>query len=114
MNHGISRRLLMHRFAIHSNSFRLLPSKEPSSPGRSQDVLWAGPGTGILFSCDVLFYYLRLIASMYATPDTEPTTIAIPAISMGGVVLAALTGLLLWLGVYPNPVLHIVENMFPK
>lgn len=61
-----------------------------------------------------LFYYLRLIAMMYATPDTEPTTIAIPATFMGGVVLAALTGLLLWLGLYPNPVLHIVENMIPK
>lgn len=61
-----------------------------------------------------LFYYLRLVAMMYATSDTEPTTIAIPATSMGGVVLAALTGLLLWLGIYPNPVLHIVENMLPK
>lgn len=61
-----------------------------------------------------LFYYLRLIAMMYATPDTEPTTIAIPTTSVGGVVLAALTGLLLWLGLYPNPVLHIVENMIPK
>ena len=61
-----------------------------------------------------LFYYLRLVAIMYATPDTQATTTAVAATSMGGVVLAALTGLLLWLGIYPNPVLHMIENVFPK
>lgn len=61
-----------------------------------------------------LFYYLRLVAVMYAAPDTQPTTNAVPATSIGGVVLAALTGLLLWLGIYPNPVLHMIQNMFPK
>lgn len=61
-----------------------------------------------------LFYYLRLVAAMYATPDTQPTTIAVRATSMGGVVLATLTGLLLWLGIYPNPVLHMIQSVFPK
>jgi NADH-quinone oxidoreductase subunit N len=61
-----------------------------------------------------LFYYLRLVAMMYATADAQPTTIAVRATSMGGVVLATLTGLLLWLGVYPNPILHMIQNVFPK
>jgi len=61
-----------------------------------------------------LFYYLRLVAMMYATADTQPTTIAVRATSMGGVVLATLTGLLLWLGIYPNPVLHMIQDVFPK
>jgi NADH-quinone oxidoreductase subunit N len=61
-----------------------------------------------------LFYYLRLVAMMYATPDTKPTTTAPTATSMGKIVLAALTGLLLWLGIYPNPVLHMIQNVFPK
>lgn len=61
-----------------------------------------------------LFYYLRLVAMMYAAPDAQPTTNAVPATSMGGVVLATLTGLLLWLGIYPNPVLHMIQNVFPK
>lgn len=61
-----------------------------------------------------LFYYLRLVAMTYATPDTQPTTTGAPATSMGGVVLATLTGLLLWLGIYPNPVLHMIKNVFAK
>lgn len=61
-----------------------------------------------------LFYYLRLVATMYASPDSQLTTTAVPATSIGGAVLAALTCLLLWLGVYPNPVLHMIENVFPK
>ena len=61
-----------------------------------------------------LFYYLRLVAMMYAAPDIQPTTIAVRATSMGGVVLATLTGLLLWLGIYPSPVLHMIQNVFPK
>jgi len=61
-----------------------------------------------------LFYYLRLVATMYATPDSESTTTAEPATSIGGAVLAALTCLLLWLGIYPNPVLRMIENVFPK
>lgn len=61
-----------------------------------------------------LFYYLRLVSMMYAKPETEATTTVVPAISMGGLVLAALTGLLLWLGIYPSPLLHMIENVFPK
>jgi NADH-quinone oxidoreductase subunit N len=60
-----------------------------------------------------LFYYLRLVATMYAPPDSESTTV-VPARSIGGAVLAALTCLLLWLGIYPNPVLRVIENVFPK
>lgn len=61
-----------------------------------------------------LFYYLRLVATMYATPDSEPMTTAVPTASVGGAVLAALTCVLLWLGIYPNPVLRMIENVFPK
>ncbi len=61
-----------------------------------------------------LFYYLRLVAAMYATPDKEPAAATMPAAFIGGAVLAALTCVLLWLGVYPNPVLRMIENVFPK
>jgi NADH-quinone oxidoreductase subunit N len=61
-----------------------------------------------------LFYYLRLVSVMYAPPEGEPALAFGSASSMGGVVLATLAGLLLWLGIYPNPVLHMIQNVFPK
>jgi len=61
-----------------------------------------------------LFYYLRVVAAMYATSDREPAAANMPAGFMGRAVLVALTCALLWLGVYPNPVLRMIENVFPK
>jgi len=61
-----------------------------------------------------LFYYLRVIAVMYATPDARARAVSVPASSIGGAVLGTLTGLLLWLGIYPNPMLHLIANVFPK
>jgi NADH-quinone oxidoreductase subunit N len=61
-----------------------------------------------------LFYYLRLVSVMYAPPGGEPALAFGSASSMGGAVLATLTGLLLWLGIYPTPLLHVIENVLPK
>jgi NADH-quinone oxidoreductase subunit N len=61
-----------------------------------------------------LFYYLRVIVTIYQRVEPAPReTRAVypqgPAPSasiLGGIVLAVLTLLLIWLGVYPGPVLH--------
>jgi NADH-quinone oxidoreductase subunit N len=59
-----------------------------------------------------LFYYLRVVVVMY-TPSVgrEPgRAILTPWLASvaGGVVLAALTILLIWLGIYPAPFMHVI------
>ncbi len=55
-----------------------------------------------------LFYYLRVIAVM-CVREPEPG-VAIPGrLLTGGVVLAALLVILIWLGVYPTPVLEMIQ-----
>lgn len=58
-----------------------------------------------------LFYYLRVVITMYA-PISEriPTS---PAFRPAGYLLVALTVLLLWFGVYPVPLLHMVRAALP-
>ncbi len=59
-----------------------------------------------------LFYYLRIVATLYArrpeeAPHAEPHAIA------GSYVLVALTILLIWLGVYPAPLLKVIRTVLP-
>jgi NADH-quinone oxidoreductase subunit N len=63
-----------------------------------------------------LFYYLRVMAVMYATRnnDDEASTALLPPSPLGRIVLATLTGLLVWFGVYPSPLLHVIQNIFPQ
>jgi len=61
-----------------------------------------------------LFYYLRIVVALYATgragaPDAARPR-AVPAGS--GLVLAALTVLLIWLGVYPVALLAAIKTIF--
>jgi NADH-quinone oxidoreductase subunit N len=77
-------------------------------------ALWALVIILVVSSVIGLFYYLRLIGVMYLTPETQVTTIALRPSSIGGVVLGTLTALLLWLGIYPGPLLHVVEGVFPR
>lgn len=66
-----------------------------------------------------LYYYLRVLVAMYAgLPDghgeaaeAHGVSPLVPALSLsGGVVLAALTILLVWVGVYPSTLLHIIHS----
>ncbi|SCX80982.1 NADH-quinone oxidoreductase subunit N [Nitrosospira sp. Nsp13] len=61
-----------------------------------------------------LYYYLRIIAAMYAhDPKTAPGQQATRAVSASlaeSVTLAALTLLLIWLGVYPALLIHMIET----
>lgn len=61
-----------------------------------------------------LFYYLRLVAVMYRLPEPQPEPIARRISSPGGVVLATLTGLLIWFGVYPEPLFRLIQGVVPK
>ena len=83
-------------------------------------VVTAGASAGIwalililvISSVIGLFYYLRIVATLYArrpeaAPHAEPRSIA------GSYVLVALTLLLIWLGVYPAPLLKVIRTVLP-
>jgi NADH-quinone oxidoreductase subunit N len=84
-------------------------------------VLSAGVGSAlwllivvlILGSALGLFYYLRIVVIMLATPAAEAAGVARatpPGLApASGVVLALLTLLLVWYGVYPAPFIRLIE-----
>ncbi|HEX5482890.1 MAG TPA: hypothetical protein VFZ08_09730, partial [Terriglobia bacterium] len=73
-----------------------------------------------------LYYYLRIIVTMYSglphAPEDEahaaapvreltPASLLAPALSLGGgIALAVLTILLVWVGVYPSTLLQIIHT----
>jgi len=60
-----------------------------------------------------VFYYLRVIAAMYLQPRPEgaPGAAAPSFTWSSGIVLAVLALVLLWLGIYPSPLLQLIEAM---
>ena len=68
-----------------------------------------------------LYYYLRIVVAMYRTPEDKSgeaatgitsaeSPVATTSVSLvGGVVLAALTLLIIWLGVYPATFMRVIE-----
>lgn len=83
-------------------------------------ILAAGVRSGIWVPVAVLaassaiglFYYLRIIVAMYSrAPEVTGEIDLIPALSAAeGVVLAGLTLLLVWLGVYPVPFMRLIQG----
>jgi len=77
-------------------------------------ALWLLVVVLVLTSGIGLFYYLRVILTMYerTSQEEEPgvTSPSIPVV--GGVVVAGLTLLLVWLGVLPAPVMETIRTMF--
>ncbi len=72
-------------------------------------ALWLLVVSLVINSVIGLFYYLRIIVAVYSSPEKAiPETPAISLISGG--ILAALTLLLAWLGVYPGPVIEIIRK----
>jgi NADH-quinone oxidoreductase subunit N len=58
------------------------------------------------------FYYLRVIFALYAESGETPAE-AGPGMAFGSSILAVLTLLLIWLGVYPAPLLHVISAALP-
>jgi NADH-quinone oxidoreductase subunit N len=61
-----------------------------------------------------LFYYLRVVVTMFGrAPEAEEgkTSVAAAPLSwIDSMVLAALAFLLFWLGVYPSPIINLIEK----
>lgn len=62
-----------------------------------------------------LFYYLRIVVAMYQSPDEElvagEASVPAPSLSLAErMVLAVLLVLLVWLGVYPAPLIRLIQS----
>lgn len=58
-----------------------------------------------------LFYYLRVVAILFASPEKEKRIADFPSLSFpAGLVMLILTILLIWLGVYPSPLIEILQK----
>jgi NADH-quinone oxidoreductase subunit N len=85
-------------------------------------VAGAGSALWLLVLCLVgasaigLFYYLRIVGALYASlpkeKENHPTQASLSL--AGGLVLAVLLILLVWLGVYPAPLVHLIQGIFSK
>lgn len=57
-----------------------------------------------------LFYYLRIVVALYSRPAEPEVTPFVPVPSQtGDLVLAVLTALLIWFGVYPGPLVELIR-----
>ncbi len=83
-------------------------------------VLTAGAGSGlwwlmiilVVTSAIGLYYYLRVVFALYRQPplEVERAVLRPPLSLAGGVALGALTLLLVWLGVYPAPLIDLIQT----
>jgi NADH-quinone oxidoreductase subunit N len=60
-----------------------------------------------------IFYYLRVVIALYSAPRMEGnSTQAHPSVSIvGRIALSALTLFLIWFGVYPGPMLRLIQQV---
>jgi NADH-quinone oxidoreductase subunit N len=57
-----------------------------------------------------LFYYLRIVVTLYSAPPERPSLV--PTLAQGGAfILGTLTILLIWLGLYPAPLRDLIRTM---
>ena len=83
------------------------------SAGASSE-LWVLIVTLALSSVIGLFYYIRIIFSLYARPSGDQMP-SLPLISItGSVFLAVLTLLLLWIGIYPGPLMEGIKSVLGR
>jgi NADH-quinone oxidoreductase subunit N len=76
----------------------------------ASSALWTLVLILIVTSGISVFYYLRVIVALFAPagPTAEPT---ITLSLLGRGLIIVLTGLLIWLGTYPTPIIRIVQAM---
>lgn len=76
-----------------------------------QAYLWVLLGALVLGSVIGLYYYLRLIVAMFTRDEKATETKPLPLQVAAGdrLVLLVLVALLIWLGVYPDPVIGVIQ-----
>ncbi len=73
--------------------------------------LWVLVISLVVSSAIGLYYYLRIIVTLFARPENEAAAPAEPVPLGTGLALTLMTGLLLWLGVYPGPFLNLLASL---
>jgi len=73
-------------------------------------TLWLLVFTLVLSSSISLFYYLRIIVSIYSLPAEPAPSLGAFSVS-GGAALAIVAVLLIGLGIYPTPAIRIIETV---
>lgn len=75
--------------------------------------IWALVIILVVSSVIGLFYYLRIVAEMYSSPEREALGTRSHVSSAARAVLWALAVLLVWFGIYPEPLLRIIRTVLP-
>lgn len=79
-----------------------------------QADLWILVLVLVINSAISLYYYLRIIAAMYAQPGAQaPAAVSAASFSpAGGAVLAILALLIIAIGIYPTPLIVLISGLF--
>jgi NADH-quinone oxidoreductase subunit N len=78
----------------------------------AQSALWGPILILVITSVIGLFYYVRIIVAMYSQAPEEKALVAPRALAPSEtVVLAVAASLAVWLGVYPSPLLRVIEAL---
>ena len=73
----------------------------------NQGLLWLA-GLAIFTSLISLYYYLMVVRQMYIEPAEDPTPIRVPRLTTG--VLVVLLAGMVFVGVYPAPLMEAIQN----
>lgn len=73
-------------------------------------ALWVLVLTLVVTSTIGLFYYLRVVTAMLSRPVEGPVEAHPPLSAPGAMALVALTIALFWLGIFPTPVIQILQD----
>lgn len=79
----------------------------------TSSAIWALVIVLVVSSVIGLFYYLRIVAVMFASPEKNAIEIGSRASPLAGAVLCVLTVLLVWFGIYPEPLLRVIRTVLP-
>jgi NADH-quinone oxidoreductase subunit N len=75
----------------------------------ASSALWALIIILVVSSVIGLFYYLRILAVLYASPEYGGSGMNARVSPLAGAVLGALAVVLLWFGIYPGPLLRMIR-----
>jgi len=78
--------------------------------GIREDRLWLVIAM-VLNSAISLFYYLRVVLTLFAEPSEHTSNVTAPSMPAVRVMLGGLTFLLFWIGIYPAIFLGLVESV---
>jgi len=77
----------------------------------ASSAMWALVIILVVSSVIGLFYYLRIVAAMYASPERDAIETGSRISAASGAVLYMLAVLLVWFGIYPEPLLRLIRTV---